>query len=137
MVPGGVSRGSRRPWSLLLVAGLVAAVVASACASSPPSTPPPQVADGNPALGVEAIQRYGCGSCHVIPGVAGADGKVGPPLNDFSERGFIAGQLENNGENLITWIEDPQGVEPGTAMPNLGVTAQDARDIAAYLFTLR
>jgi cytochrome c1 len=122
---------------LVLLAGTVGALAASSCRSSPPSTPPPQVTNGDPDLGVEAIQRYGCGSCHVIPGVAGADGKVGPPLTDFSERGFIAGQLPNNADNLITWIEDPQGVEPGTAMPNLDVTEQDARDIAAYLFTLR
>jgi cytochrome c1 len=61
---------------------------------------------------------------------------VGPPLNDWSERGYIAGELPNNAENLIRWIMDPQGVEPGTDMPNLGVTEEQARDIAAYLFTL-
>ncbi len=72
----------------------------------------------------------------MIPDVQGADGTVGPPLIRWSERGFIAGQLPNNAENLIRWIMDPQSVEPGTAMPNLGVTPAEARDIAAYLFTL-
>jgi cytochrome c1 len=61
---------------------------------------------------------------------------VGPPLENWSRRGFIAGELPNNGANLIRWIMDPQGVEPGTAMPELGVSEEQARDIAAYLFTL-
>jgi cytochrome c1 len=61
---------------------------------------------------------------------------VGPPLNRFGSRSYIAGELANNGANLQRWIRDPRSVEPGTAMPNLGVTAVDAQDIAAYLFTL-
>jgi cytochrome c1 len=73
----------------------------------------------------------------VIPGIAGATGTVGPPLTDFADRGYIAGELPNNGDNLIRWIMDPQGVEPGTAMPDLDVSERQARDIAAYLFTLR
>jgi cytochrome c1 len=72
----------------------------------------------------------------VIPGISGASGTVGPPLTDFSHRGYIAGELPNNGPNLIRWIMDPQAVEPGTAMPDLGIGQSEARDIAAYLFTL-
>ncbi len=88
-------------------------------------------------LGLEAISYYGCGACHTIPGVPTADGVAAPPLDDFSRRGYIAGQLLNTPENLARWIEDPQAVEPGTAMPNLGVTSEDARNIAAYLHSLR
>jgi cytochrome c len=98
--------------------------------------PPAVVPDGNPARGREAIQRYGCGTCHGIPGVRGATGTVGPPLDDFGRRSYIAGQLPNTGPNLQRWIMNPQDVEPGTAMPDVGVTEIDARDIAAYLFTL-
>jgi cytochrome c len=116
---------------------VAAALVAAACGSTPTRTPPPQVPDGDPRRGAEAIERFGCGSCHVIPGIREADGTVGPPLTDFARRGFIAGQLPNNGENLVRWIMDPQAVEPGTAMPDLRVSEADARDIAAYLFTLR
>lgn len=87
--------------------------------------------------GREAIARYGCGSCHEIPGVRGADGKVASPLISFSKRGFIAGQRSNNRENLIRWLKNPQQVEPGTAMPNLGVTDQDAENMASYLLSLR
>jgi cytochrome c1 len=72
----------------------------------------------------------------VVPGVREANGTVGPPLIDFRDRGYIAGELPNNATNLIRWIMDPRGVEPGTDMPDLGVTDQQARDIAAYLYTL-
>jgi cytochrome c len=116
---------------------LVVGMITSTCASSPPSTPPPQVPGGSPRLGAVDIQRFGCGACHVIPGIRGASGKVGPPLTDFAERGYIAGQLPNNGPNLIRWIMDPKDVEPGTDMPDLGVSERQAQDIAAYLFTLR
>jgi cytochrome c1 len=79
----------------------------------------------------------GCAACHVIPGVRGADGKVGPPLTGIGSRIMIAGQVPNTPDNLIRWIRDPQAIEPGTAMPNLGVSEPTARDIAAYLYTLR
>jgi cytochrome c len=62
---------------------------------------------------------------------------VGPPLTMFARRAYIAGQLPNEPDNLIRWIRDPQAVEPGTAMPSLGVEPAVARDMAAYLYTLR
>jgi cytochrome c len=94
------------------------------------------VPGGRPALGLAAIGRYGCGTCHVIPGVRTARGKTGPPLSDFSDRAYIAGALPNRPEHLVRWIRDPHSVEPGTAMPNLGVSEADARHIASYLYTL-
>jgi cytochrome c1 len=107
----------------------------AACDSGPPA-PSTVAVDGNADLGREAMQRYGCGSCHTIPGVDGADALVGPPLVHFSKRAFIAGQLPNTPENLARWVRFPQEVEPGTAMPNLGVSAEEARNIAAYLSRL-
>ena len=94
------------------------------------------VAGGDPGRGRTLIPEYGCGSCHVIPGVPGAQGKVGPPLTHFAERTFIAGNLRNEPAALERWIRFPNHVEPGTAMPNLGVTEAHARDISAYLYTL-
>ena len=79
---------------------------------------------------------YGCGSCHVIPGVRNARGQAGPPLGGWAGREFIAGALPNNPRNLIRWIMVPQAVEPGTAMPNLGVSEREAHDMAAHLFSL-
>lgn len=96
-----------------------------------------QVVGGDPERGRQLIGTYGCGSCHVIPGVPGARGRVGPPLEGMAQRVFIAGQLTNVPENMVRWIENPQAVEPGTAMPDLGVSSGEARDIAAYLYTLK
>ena len=109
-----------------------------ACDRGPDLEPPrPLVYGGHPDAGVTLIRAYGCGTCHTIPGVRGADGKTGPPLTDFAYRSYIAGNLSNAPENLVAWIMNPQAIEPGTAMPNLGVTDQEARNIAAYLYTLR
>lgn len=92
---------------------------------------------GNPSRGPMLIRSYGCSTCHTIAGVAGANGLVGPPLTGIAQRSFIAGVLPNAPENMVRWIEDPKAVDPLTAMPALGVSPADARDIAAYLYTLR
>lgn len=92
---------------------------------------------GNPAAGKDLIQRYGCGSCHVIPGIRTARGMVGPPLLYYSRRTIIAGELPNTPANLAAWIRNPIAIEPETAMPDLGVTDSQAHDMAAYLYTLR
>lgn len=96
-----------------------------------------ELTGGSSSRGREAIQRYGCGACHRIPGVDGASGQIGPPLDGIGSRVMLAGQLPNTPENMLRWIRDPQGMRRGTAMPNLNVTEDDARDIAAYLYTLR
>lgn len=102
-----------------------------------PAPRPPGTDVGDPSAGAEAIEAYGCGACHRIPGIRRADSLVGPPLEGWGHRTFIAGTLANDLENLVVWIQDPDSVEPGTAMPDLGVTDADARDIAAYLLSLR
>lgn len=92
---------------------------------------------GVAARGEQVILQYNCGSCHTIPGIRGARGEVGPPLTAFGRRTYIAGELPNNPENLVRWIMSPQSVEPKTAMPTLGLTEQQARDVAAYLYRLQ
>jgi cytochrome c len=92
---------------------------------------------GDPDRGPAAIHHYGCEACHSIPGVAGAGGQVGPTLERIGSRPYLAGELPNTPDNLMRWIRDPQGIQPGTPMPTLGVTERDARDIAAYFYTLR
>jgi cytochrome c1 len=62
---------------------------------------------------------------------------VGPPLILFGERTMIAGELPNTPDNLVRWLQNPSMVESGTAMPDLGLTTDQAYDIAAYLYTLR
>jgi cytochrome c2 len=92
---------------------------------------------GNAQHGKQLIRSYGCGACHMIPGVEAARGLVGPPLLFLAERTMIAGELPNTPANLTHWIQHPREVEPKTAMPELGVTEDEAYDIAAYLYTLR
>ncbi|HEX9162295.1 MAG TPA: c-type cytochrome [Thermoanaerobaculia bacterium] len=92
---------------------------------------------GDEQHGKQLIQQYGCQSCHTIPGVQGPKGVVGPPLQKMAMRGYIAGKVPNTPANMIQWLQNPQTIDPGNAMPNLGVTASDAKDITAYLFTLK
>ena len=92
---------------------------------------------GDPPAGRLKIRNYGCQACHTIPGVTGAETWVGPPLMHWSRRIYIAGELPNTPENLTRWLQHPPQIEPKTAMPDMGVTEQDSRDIAAYLYTLK
>jgi cytochrome c len=96
-----------------------------------------EMTGGTPSRGRAAISRYGCSACHTVPGVSGANGLVGPPLGQVASRVYLAGRLQNTPENMIRWIQNPQGVDDKTAMPNLGVSDADARDIASYLYTLK
>jgi cytochrome c1 len=92
---------------------------------------------GSPRRGALLIREYGCGTCHTIPGVREADGVLAPPLLWFARRSFIGGVVPNTPDNLVQWIVAPQSLEPHTAMPAVGVNPHQARDIAAYLYTLR
>lgn len=96
-----------------------------------------QITGGHPAKGAVAIRQYGCATCHTIPGIPGARATVGPQLAGLSGRPYIAGVLTNTPSNLIRWIHHPQQVDPLTAMPDVGLTEPDARDIASYLYTLK
>lgn len=92
---------------------------------------------GDPRAGSRAIHAYGCGTCHIIPGIRGANGRVGPPLEAIAERAYLGGVIPNSPEAMMRWIMDPRAVDPRTAMPDTGVSRADARNITAYLYTLR
>ena len=92
---------------------------------------------GNPLHGQRLLAQYQCGSCHVIPGVPASRGTVGPPLTAFGSRSYIAGHRPNRADVLRRFIMAPGDVVPGTSMPSMGVSSFDARDIVAYLGTLR
>ena len=92
------------------------------------------ITGGNVERGRRLFGAYGCAGCHSLTGVPGARGLVGPPLDGLGSRVMLGGRLENKPENLMRWIGEPQSVSPGTAMPDLGVTPQDRRDIAAFLY---
>ena len=123
------------------------ALTLSACSggqAAPPTPAPPKpgVPTPDPALvdeGKQIVAQKGCGGCHTIPGVAGATGAVGPGLAGVASRPTIAaGAVQNNGpDDLKRWVQDPPGVKPGTAMPNLNLTDAEATRVAAFLETLR
>lgn len=79
---------------------------------------------------------YGCTACHAVPGVRAPSGIAGPRLGGFAQRPFIAGQLPNNLDVLTAFLRDPPALIPQTGMPNVGLGFEDARDIAAFLYTL-
>jgi cytochrome c len=123
--------------NLIWLISLACVLSLAACAGRSEVAASQQVPGGDPEQGEQALRDYGCHACHTIPGVPGAEATVGPPLTDWADRHYIAGNLPNTPDNLIRWIQQPQEIEPGTAMPNVGVTEQDARHISAYLYTLR
>ena len=95
-----------------------------------------RITGGNPKSGREKITRYGCPACHEIPGINVAKGRVGPPLEHIASRTYLGGEIPNTPRNMMLWVRTPRTVEPHTAMPDMGVTEDDARDITAYLYSL-
>lgn len=95
-----------------------------------------QLANANPERGKTAIERHGCVGCHTIPGIGGPPSNVGPPLYKIATRAYIGGVLPNTPDALVQWLQNPPAVDPRTAMPNMNIVLTEARDIAAYLYTL-
>jgi cytochrome c len=131
---------ARRGATLVVALSLTGFVsLASGCtgASEADAREAAAITGGDPSRGPDLLRKYGCQTCHTIPGVVGANGLVGPPLAGIASRSYIAGVLPNAPDNMLRWIRDPKGVDAKTAMPNTGVTPSDARHIAAYLYTLK
>jgi len=116
--------------SILLLAGL-------GMANSDAGTTGTAQAGVDADRGQRLLTQYQCGSCHAIPGVAAARGIQGPSLEAFGKRSYIAGRIPNRADALARWISAPQSLVPDTAMPNMGVSSADARDMAAYLGRLQ
>ena len=118
----------RTALTVLLVAAL------GACSQRPQ---PLQVAGGDAQQGQRLMAQYQCGACHAIPEVPAARGTAGPPLDGFGRRSYIAGRIPNLPAELSQWLVNPPAMKPGTLMPDLGVSPDDARHMAAYLYTLQ
>lgn len=89
---------------------------------------------GDPERGRQLISQYGCNACHVVPGVEGARGWLGPPLDKIMTRPTLSrGAVKNTPENLVKFIQDPASLNPSTSMPSLMMPPPDAQDMAAYL----
>ncbi len=118
-----------------VAAGLSAFVVTNSIRDSQTRTAAAvALTGGDPARAPALFRRYGCSGCHTIPGIPGADGQTGAPLVGLSKHVYIAGVLENRSDNLVAWIVSPQSFSPQTAMPNTGISEQEAKDLAAYLY---
>jgi len=124
------------PAACVRAAVLMGGVLAAGCDLGQHALPDAIAPAAQRARGHALLAQYQCGSCHVIPHVAAARGVTGPPLDRFGLRSYIAGEVPNGPEHLSRWIASPQAVVPGTRMPSMGVSASDARDIAAYLLAL-
>jgi putative membrane protein len=128
----------RRSGAALAAAiAILSAAALAGCRDEQETHDAERLTGGRVARAPNLIDHYGCGSCHSIPGVPGATGTVGPPMDHIASRSYIAGRLPNEPTAMITWLRSPQHFEPKTAMPNMGLSESDARDIAAYLYTLR
>lgn len=123
-------------WRLAVVP-LIATGLLTGCTGGVTRPGYPIETGGFQKRGQQLITQRHCGSCHTIPGIHGADGVFGPPLTSFADRTYIAGEFPNAPRYLVPWIMAPQSMKPKTAMPDLGLSQQQARDIAAYLYTLR
>jgi putative membrane protein len=130
---GATDTAARR---LILVLVAITAAASSACGMSA-MTEAEALTGGRVRQGPAAVNKYGCGTCHTIPHIGGATATVGPPLERIALRQYLGGHLPNTPNNMMKWIQHPQTIDPQNVMPDLGVTDQDAKDIAALLYTLR
>ena len=129
--PKGTVHASRPSSGATLVCLLVLTVIMAGCNKTSDRSL------GDARRGPALMAHFGCGTCHSIPGVPGAIGQVGPPLDNIGARTILAGFLSNTPDNMVAWLEKPQSIVPGNAMPDMEIDDHDAKDITAYLLTLR
>lgn len=110
------------------------AILLAACADK--TDTPRQIAGADPGRGLAVMERVGCAACHVIPGVDWPRGRAGPSLEGFGASPMIGGRLPNQPDVLIAWLIDAPSLAPATAMPPMPLSRTEARDVAAYLYTL-
>jgi mono/diheme cytochrome c family protein len=79
------------------------------------------------------FRQYACDNCHIIRDMVGPKTHIGPSLESWHERKYIAGILPNTHENLVRWIVAPQSISPHTMMPDLEVIEPHAEQMARYL----
>ena len=93
--------------------------------------------DANTTKGRQLVASKGCVACHAFPDVAWPRGGLGPSLENFGRQGLIAGRLPNQAGVLMQFVRNAPALVPGTAMPAISMTDQEARDVTAYLLTLK
>lgn len=117
--------------------GGVIALAVMLCACADKSDPPRTLMGADANRGLAVMERVGCAACHDTPGIAWPRGRTGPSLQGFADSTLIAGQFPNRPDRLIPFLKDAPSMAPATAMPAMPLTEAEARDVAAYLYTLR
>jgi len=107
------------------------------CACADKTDAPRPIAGAEAVRGLAVIERVGCAACHRVPGVDWPKGTVGGSLAGFADRSLIAGRLPNQPDVLVRWLRDAPSLSPETGMPPMPISDADARDVAAYLYTLK
>ena len=131
---GDYSSASMKKFGTVLLLLLAAACNRDRAEQTQPAPPP----IGNAERGKMLAGQYGCNVCHITPGVEGPQGALGPSLVGIASRPAISnGTVQNTPENLVQFVQNPSALNPASAMPPSGVTPADAKDIAAYLMTLK
>lgn len=134
-VPSLFNRSAPRYHAALAAfAALAAASGVTGCGGQ---TDTRHVRGGDAETGKRLITQYQCSSCHVIPEVQGPNGESGPSLEHVGRLSYIAGGIPNQPARMVAWLRDPPALKPGTRMPAMGLSEQEARHMAAYLYTLR
>lgn len=120
------------------LAGIVALLLPLALCACQPRKPYIVAVDGGDARrGRVLLAQFQCGSCHNIPDVEAGRGNAAPSLAEFGLRSYVAGRWPNQPDNLVRWIAAPRSMDPATMMPDMGVSDEDARHMAAYLYSLK
>jgi mono/diheme cytochrome c family protein len=91
---------------------------------------------GDPARGKALAEVTGCGACHTISGIGWPKGRTAIALAEYDDVGLIAGAVPNTPANLAAFVRNAPAVKPGSTMPPTPVTHSEARDIAAFLYSL-
>lgn len=112
---------------------LCVALLLTACDGPPDRRP--TLGDADIARGRQLVVDKGCVACHALPDVKWPRGGLGPSLENFGRQGLIAGRLPNQPGVLMQFVRDAPAQLPGTAMPAIPMTDQEARDVVAYLLT--
>ncbi len=116
------------------VTGMVVMTLALAACSGAAETQTRTVPSGDPDRGLQIMSEAGCGACHEVPGLDWPRGQVGPPLSGMGGRALIGSGRPNRPENLIPYLINAPAVDPGSAMPPMPITEEEARDVAAWLY---
>ena len=117
---------------------LVTILLALACSKAEKpateSAPPPPI--GNATAAKAHMEKYSCQACHVIPGM-GPGGALGPDLTGFGSRPTLNARVPKNPQAVAAYLLNPTAIDAQTSMPAVGLSEEEAKDIAAFLETLK